>query len=223
MAFPPDVIAFDVIETLFSLRSLDPLVAAAGGEPSTLELWFRRLLGDGLALTAAGDYRSFSDVAKAALHGVLPHAHEADLGAVLAGLTALDAHPDSAPAMGRAVQGARVIVVTNGSARSTQKLLERGGLDAFVEEVVSVSDVKAWKPAAAPYLHAASVAGVPPEALAIATVHPWDVHGARKAGLTTGWCDRTGLHYPETFARADVKGPELLSVVEALLALSTMP
>ncbi len=219
MAIQPDVIAFDVVETLFSLSSLEPLLAAAGGEASTLDRWFRRLLGEGFALTAAGDYRSFSDVARAGLHAVLPHAHSHDLDAVMAGLTELEAHPDSAPAMGRSVEGARVIVVTNGSARSTQKLLERGGLDAFVEAVVSVTDVKAWKPAVAPYLQAASVVGVPPERVAVATVHPWDVHGAHRAGLTTGWCNRDKGSYPPIFQAADVEGPELLSVVEGLFSL----
>lgn len=223
MAGPPDVVAFDVVETLFSLTSLEPVVARAGGEPSTLALWFGRLLEDGFALTAAGDYRAFSDVARASLHAVLPDAHDRDLEAVLGGLVELDAHPDSAAAMGRAVEGARVIVVTNGSARSTAKLLERGGLDAFVEAVVSVAAVKAWKPAAAPYLHAASVVGLPPERVALASVHPWDVHGAHRAGLTTGWCNRDGRRFPATFGRADAEGPELLTVVEGLLALGETP
>ncbi len=223
MAGPPDVIAFDVVETLFSLNSLEPLLTAAGGEPSTLDRWFRQLLGDGFALTAAGDYRSFSDVARAGLLTVLPHAHDRDVDVVMAGLTELEAHPDSAPAMGRSVEGARVIVITNGSARSTQKLLGRGGLDAFVDTVVSVTDAKAWKPAAAPYLQAASALGVPPERLAMATVHPWDVHGAHQAGLTTGWCNREGQRFPATFHGADVEGPELLSVVEGLFGLGGMP
>jgi len=223
MASPPDVIAFDVIETLFSLRSLEPLLTAAGGEPSTLDLWFQHLLGDGFALTAAGDYRSFSDVARAALSAVLPHAHDHDVDAVLSGLTELEAHPDSAPAMGRSVEGARVIVVTNGSTRSTEKLLERGGLDAFVEAVVSATDVKAWKPAAAAYLRAASVAEVPPERMALASAHPWDVHGAHQTGLSTGWCNRNQQVFPATFHRADVEGPELLSVVEGLFGLGGMP
>jgi len=223
MAGPPDVIAFDVIETLFSLSSLEPLLIAAGGEPSALDRWFRHLLADGFALTAAGDYRSFTDVARAALRAVLPHAHDHDLEVVLGGLVELEAHPDSAPAMGRSVEGARVIVVSNGSATSTQKLLERGGLDAFVEAVVSVTDVKAWKPAAAPYLRAASVVEVPPERVALASVHPWDVHGARQAGLSTGWCNRDSQAFPASFHRADVEGPELLSVVEALFGLGGMP
>ena len=85
----------------------------------------------------------------------------------MSGFAELDAHPDSGPAMGRAVQGARVIVLANAGVAVTCKLLERARLDAFVEAVVSADDAGAWKPAADAYLHAAEVAGVPPERLAL--------------------------------------------------------
>jgi hypothetical protein len=50
---PPEVIAFDVVGTLFSLASLEPLLAAAGGDASTLDTWWSQLLADGFALTAS--------------------------------------------------------------------------------------------------------------------------------------------------------------------------
>ncbi len=220
MPNPPDVIAFDVLGTLVPLTSLEPLLVEAGAAPPAVDAWFRRLLAVGFALTATNDFRSFSDVAEGALASLVPDAPGPAREAVLAGLAELEPHIDSAPAMGRAVTGARVIVVTNSSAQSTRRLLERGGLDAFVEEVVSVEDAGAWKPAAAAYLHAAEVAGVPGPRLAMVTAHPWDVHGARRARLITGWCNRDESRYPDIFDRADVEGPELLSVVEGLLSLS---
>ena len=216
----PDVIAFDVLGTLFSLSSLQPLVADAGGDASTLAMWFSRLLGDGFAITAAGDYRTFDDVAKASLRAVLPKAKAAARDRVITGLTQLDAHPDSAPAMGRAVQEARVIVLTNGSTSATETLLAHGGLDAFVEAVVSADGVRAWKRRTDPYVRAAVVADVSPDRMAMVTVHPWDVLGARKAGLSTGWCNREGVAFPATFGRAGVTGPTLLEVVEALVGVT---
>ena len=30
-------------------------------------------------------------------------------------------------------------------------------------------------------------------------VHPWDLHGAARAGLATAWLDRTGAPWPEVF------------------------
>ncbi len=216
----PDVIAFDAGETLFSLAALTPRLAEAGGDARVLETWFARLTRDGLALGHADDWRPFHEVARATLCSLLPDASDAALDHVMAGFSELDPHPDSAPAMGRAIQGARVVIVTNGNAASTTRLLERGGLDAFVEEVVSAEDAGAWKPAPAPYLQAADVAMVPPERMGLVSVHPWDVHGARRAGLLTGWCNRTGDRFPATFQEAEVTGPDLLEVVEGFLSIT---
>lgn len=214
------MVAFDALETLFSLAALEPRLAEAAGDASLLESWFARLTRDGLALGLADDWRTFHEVAKAALGSLLPDATDAALENVMSGFAELDAHADSGPAMGRAVQGAGVIVLSNLSAATTSALLERSRLDAFVEAVVSADDAGAWKPAAAAYLHAAEVVGVPPERLALVSTHPWDVHGARAAGLLTGWCNRTGSRLPETFQEADVQGSDLLEVVEGFLAFT---
>jgi 2-haloacid dehalogenase len=216
-AGPPDVIAFDTMETLFSLGSLQPLLVAAGGTSSTLPLWFARLLRDGFALVASGDYRSFSDVARTALRSVLPDASDGALDDALAGLAELGLAPESEAALGRAVMGARVFVITNAGTGSTEALLASSGLDAFVERVVSAGDAGAWKPAARPYIRAAELAGVAPDRVAMVTVHPWDVHGAHRAGLLTGWCNRGQGHFPSAFARPDVEADGLLALVERLL------
>jgi 2-haloacid dehalogenase len=215
----PEVIAFDVIGTLFSLSALEPLLVAAGGEPSTAALWFSRLTGDGCALTAAREYQPFRDVAKSSLRDVLPKSKAAARDKVLAGLGKLDAYPDSAPAMGRVVMNARVVVISNASSDSTRKLLARGGLDAFVDSVVSAEDVKEWKPASDPYAYAAATQDIELDRMAIVSAHPWDILGGRKAGVVTGWCNRTGDKFPAPFGTPDVTGKNLLEVVERLLAL----
>ena len=43
MAFPPDVIAFDVVGSLFSLASLEPLLVDAGATPPAAARWFARV------------------------------------------------------------------------------------------------------------------------------------------------------------------------------------
>ena len=217
---PPFVIGFDVVGTLFSLASLEPLVVKAGGDASTLALWSSRLLADGFALTAARDYRSFREVAKASLRALLPRAKAAARDRVVAGLAELEPHPDAGPAMALAAMDARVIVVTNGGADGTRALLARGQLDTFVEAIVSADDVRAWKPKADVYSLAAATVGEPAERLAMVTVHPWDVLGARRSGQVTGWCNREGGTFPATFGRADVTGATLVDVVEGLFALA---
>ena len=216
---PPEVIAFDLLGTLFSLASLEPLFVAAGGDASTAGVWFSRLMADGFALTAAREYKPFRDVAKASLLDVLPTAKASARDRVLAGLSKLEVHADAGPAMGRVVMNARVAVISNASADLTRKLLARGGLDAFVETVVTPEKVKQWKPGADPYAFAAAVQETPLERVALVTVHPWDVLGARNAGLVTGWCNRDGDTFPAPFGTPTVTGQTLVDVVEALFAL----
>jgi len=216
---PPDVIAFDVVGTLLSLASLEPLLIAAGGDASTLDRWFSRLLADGFALTAAREYHPFREVAKASLHEILPKAKATAVDRVLAGLGKLAPFPDSGAAMGRAALDARVIVITNAGTASAGKLLAHAELDTFVERIVSADDVRVWKPGADPYSYAAAVVDTPSERLALVTAHPWDVLGAHRAGLVTGWCNRSGGSFPAVFGRADVTASTLVDVVEGLFAL----
>jgi 2-haloacid dehalogenase len=216
---PPEVIAFDVVGTLFSLASLEPLLAAAGGDASTLDTWWSQLLADGFALTASRSYQPFRDVAKASLRTVLPKSKAAARDKVVNGLNKLDVHPDSGPAMGRTIMNARVAVISNTSASTTRKLLARGGLDAFVETVVSAEDVEEWKPASDPYALAADQQDVPLARMAMVSAHPWDLLGARQAGLVTGWCNRTGATFPASLGKPDVTGVNLVDVVEKLFAL----
>jgi len=216
---PPEVIAFDVVGTLFSVASLQPLLTAAGGDGSTLDRWFSQLLADGFALTAARDYQPFRYVAKTSLRTVLPKSKAAARDRVVTAINRLDVHPDSGPAMGRTVMNARVAVISNTSTDTTRKLLAGGGLDAFVETVVCAEDVQKWKPASDPYALAADQQGVPLQRMAMVSAHPWDLLGARKAGLVTGWCNRTGAAFPATFGKPDVTGVNLVDVVEKLFAL----
>jgi 2-haloacid dehalogenase len=216
---PPEVIAFDVLGTLFSLASLQPLLTAAGGDASTLDTWISQLQADGFALTAAREYQPFREVAKASLRTVLPKSKAAARDRVVTAMNKLEVHPDSGPAMGRTVMNARVAVISNTSTDNTGKLLAKGGLDAFVETIVSAEDVQEWKPASDPYALAADQQGVPLQRMAMVSAHPWDVLGAKKAGLVTGWCNRSGGLFPPTFGKPDVSGDNLVDVVEKLFAL----
>lgn len=216
---PPEVIAFDVVGTCFSLASLQPLLVAAGGDASTLDTWVAQLHSDGFALTAAREYQPFRDVAKASLRTVLPKSKATARDRVVTAMNKLDAHQDAGPAMGRTVMNARVAVISNTSTDNTRKLLARGGLDAFVETTVCAEDVQEWKPASDPYALAADQQGVPLQRMAMVSAYPWDLLGARKAGLLTGWCNRTGAVFPSAFGKPDVTGVNLVDVVEKLFAL----
>ena len=221
MSRRPAVVAFDVIETLMSLEPLRSRLTEAGQPPAMLEAWYTRTLRDGLALSATGDYAPFADVAEAALRGLTHYTVSDDqVASVMAGFSELPAFPDALPAVTRLAEaGLRVACLTNGSASLTSSFINRVGLGSLVDRVISVEEVYRWKPASVVYLYAAEVLRVPPERLALVAAHDWDCHGAKRAGLTTGWVSRKSGGFGAPFAPPDVVGEDLTEVAAKLLAL----
>jgi 2-haloacid dehalogenase len=221
MASCPSAVAFDVVETLMPLEPLAARFERAGLPRGALREWFTRLLLYGVGLSAAGDYVPFPDVAAEALRAVGGYRlAEQDVEYVLAGFAELPAHSDAEPAMRRlADAGVQVCCLTNGSADTTSAFLARAGLEPYVERVISVAEVGTWKPPARVYRHAADALALPPERVALVAVHAWDCHGAKRAGLTTGWASRLEGQYGRLFAAADVTGADLTEVADGLLAL----
>jgi 2-haloacid dehalogenase len=219
----PAVVAFDVIETLMSLEPLRAQLTEIGQPPALLEAWYTRTLRDGMALSATGDYVPFSDVAEAALRALTHYTvGDEQVAAVMAGWDELPAFPDALPAMRRLTEaGVRVAWLTNGSASLGSAFADRSGLGALVERVISAGEVYRWKPAGVVYLYAVSVMGVPADRMALVAAHDWDCHGAKRAGLTTGWVSRKSGGFGAPFAPPDVVGEDLTEVAEKLLALES--
>jgi 2-haloacid dehalogenase len=217
----PAVVAFDVIETLMSLEPLRVRLTEIGQPPALLEAWYTRTLRDGLALSATGDYAGFTDVAEAALRGLTHYTvSDEQVASVMAGWDELPAFPDALPAVTRLTEaGLRVACLTNGSAHLTSSFVNRSGLGSLVNRVISAGEVYRWKPASVVYLYAAEVMGTPPERMALVAAHDWDCHGAKRAGLTTGWVSRKSGGFGAPFAPPDVVGEDLTEVAAKLLAL----
>ncbi|MEV0946911.1 haloacid dehalogenase type II [Rhodococcus sp. NPDC049939] len=217
----PEVVVFDVVETLASLDAVRARLNHLGQPNSLLERWFTRLLRDAMAMTSSGDYRSFLEVAASALHA---EAHselsKSQIDFAVTGFGQLTAQPEAAATIEAAQEaGFRIFALSNGSEKSTRAFFDRSGLAPKVEEVLSVDAVKVWKPAPAPYKLAVERAGVPAERVALVAVHSWDIHGAHRAGLTTGWCPRLETFPTPVFTSADVTSDSLPGVIHALARL----
>lgn len=204
------VVVFDVNETLSDMSPLEGRFADVGAPPGTAALWFACVLRDGVGLSAAGAPAPFAAVAEGALRATLA---ACDLGPplddavahVMEGLRGLGVHDDVPRGMrALAAAGRRMVTLSNGAASVADGLLARAGLRDLVERVLSVEDAGAWKPARAAYDHAARACGVPPTALLMVAVHPWDIDGAARAGLRTAWIDRTGAPYPPHLTAPDL-------------------
>lgn len=220
----PALVLFDVNETLSELQPLRGRFEEVGAPGDLLDAWFAGTVRDGLALTAAGGYADFRTVALGVLHGQLEQVETllGDPGEaaehIVSGFTELDVHPDVEEGIRKlADSGVRMATLSNGSAEVAQKLLERAGLAELVERLLSVDAVRRWKPAPEPYLYAAQELGVAPGECTLVAVHPWDVDGAKRAGLRGAWLDRKRGRYPGFFEAPDVSGETLGALADALL------
>jgi 2-haloacid dehalogenase len=222
MANTPSVIVFDVNETLSDMAPMRDRFTQIGAPAELAKLWFTALLRDGFALTAAADKARFAEIGAEALRILLTDvpltmgANEA-VDHVLQGLAGLDVHPD-VPDGVRALKAAgyRLVTLTNGATRVAEQLFARAGIREEFDALLSVEDAPAWKPADSSYHYAAQACGVGPSELLLVAVHPWDIHGASRAGLGTAWVNRTGGPYPNYFAEPDHVIRRLGDLVDAL-------
>jgi 2-haloacid dehalogenase len=215
----PQVVAFDVNETLLDLAPVRAALVEAGQPGSLLGTVFARTLLTGFAATTVGSWCRFRDAFDAAL------AQESELSAgqradVIGAFGELAPHPDVEPALRRlTAAGIRVVTLSHGSAGVAEAGLERGGITPLVERTLTSEAIRAWKPSREVYLWAAGVCDVVPERMALVAAHGWDVLGAQRAGLTGAWFPRSERTYPAVYDEPHVLAPDLGAVVEDLLAL----
>ena len=215
----PDVVAFDVNETLLDLAPVRAALIEAGQPETLLPTVFARTLLTGFAAAAVGSWCRFRD----AFDTALAQASDLDTeqrATVLEGFGELAPHPDVEPALRRLVEGGfRVVTLSHGSPGVAEAGLERGGITPLVERSLSSEDIRAWKPSREAYLWAAGSCRVAPDRMALVASHGWDVLGAQRAGLTGAWFPRSERTYPAVYESPHLSATDLAGVVDALLAL----
>ena len=183
--------------------------------PSVIVFDVNETLSDLTPLAATGGKQAFSHLASGTLRAVLARARlttSADdaVDHILAGFAGLTVHPDVPNGVRILRQhGLRLVTLSNGSAGVADRLLAKAGIRGEFEQLLSVDNADAWKPARAAYTHAASACSVGAGDMLLVAVHPWDIHGAHQAGLRTGWITRQQTPYPGYFFGPDLQAPGL--------------
>ena len=219
----PKVVAFDAIGTMFPLEVMRPSMMALGLPSAGLESWYATAVRDALALTASGDFKPFPTVMAAALDQVLGEQgltpSRSARQALMAQFKHLSARPDARDALLLVARARmRPILLTNGSEPATWSLLQQAGLDRLVERVVSVEDVKLFKPRPEVYALAARRCRVRLNRMALVAAHPWDINGAKAAGCIGAYVS-TDRPFASSMRAPDVQASSLTGAVRALAAL----
>jgi 2-haloacid dehalogenase len=218
------VIVFDVNETLLDLSVLRPYFAHAFGDAGIIQQWFPLLLHSSLVTTLSNTYSDFGVLAKSALemvadaNGVTLGAEDRD--AILAGVRNLPPHGDVKPALARLrARGYRLATLTNSSYAMLTEQMTNAGLVDFFDMLLSVEDVKMFKPAEQVYRMGAEKLGVEIHQIRLVAAHDWDVHGALRAGCAGAFIARDGKSYHPQYEKPDVMGRNLGEIVEEIFKL----
>ena len=116
--------------------------------------------------------------------------------------------------------GLRLAVLAQSPAAAADAALRFAGLRDRFELVLSAEDAGAYKPDPRPYRMALERTGADPAAGEICHVSTywWDVAGAKRAGLCTGWVARRERALLDSVPAPDYAGRDLAEVAEAMVA-----
>ncbi len=115
----------------------------------------------------------------------------ADQQALLARYRSLPAFADAAPALEKLeARGYNLVAFSNGTENAVRSVLAEAGLLDRFGSVVSVDEVRSFKPDPAVYAHLADSVGLPGSAVWMISSNPFDVIGAKSYGLRSVWVRR---------------------------------
>lgn len=225
----PEVLLFDVNETLVDIDALAPLFEQQFGGAAVLREWFGQLVLYSMTTTLAGTYADFFTLARgvATMVGRI-HDIAVDstwLDHLVDGMLTMPAHPDVPPALERLkFSGFRLATLTNSPPDvHGRSALRHSGLAAMFERTFTVHQQRAFKPAPQVYLEACAALGIAPSDCMMVAAHPWDTLGAQKVGCRAALITREGnaaLPLP-SLPQPEIEVPDLHALCERLTALST--
>ncbi|MGB9738772.1 haloacid dehalogenase type II [Chloroflexus sp.] len=218
------ICVFDVNETLLDLRALDPAFDEIFGDPTVRKEWFGQMLQLAMVATITGIYEPFITLGDAALTMIANRRsltlRDVDRRRILDGMRRLPPHSDVVPALERLrAAGLRIVTLTNSNYDLAEAQLVSAGLKPYIEQCLSVEEVRRLKPAPEVYQMAANRLGVPINHIRLIAAHAWDIVGALRVGCAAAFVARPGMVLDPLAPPPDVIGSDLITVAEQIVAV----
>jgi 2-haloacid dehalogenase len=222
-------IGFDVYGTLVDPLGIgDELRKFVGGDAERVaQLWRTTQLEYTWRRSLMGLYEPFSVCTAQALEFAarsLGHEISAEAAATLIdAYRQLPAFPDAMQGLTQVRNlGIRMVAFSNGEADFVRAVLNHAGLLAMFADVVSVDEIKTYKPAPAAYRHLAERTSTALSETWLVSSNPFDVIGAKAAGLRTAWARRNPRALLDPWGiEADLVVTNLIELGERLAGQTT--
>ncbi|WP_404365925.1 haloacid dehalogenase type II [Marinobacter sp.] len=189
-------LAFDVYGTLVDPHGMADLLREDVGDDAfpVSRLWRQKQLEFSFRRGLMRMYEDFGVVTRQALrnamathgHSLAPEREDALMEAYLT----LPAFPDAEPVLEEMGRHHPQFAFSNGSYGALEKVLGHNRLRVHLDGLVSVDDIRSFKPDPAVYTHARRATGALDRPLCLISSNGWDVIGARAAGLMAIWVQR---------------------------------
>ena len=190
-----DALVFDAYGTLFDVHSVMQRCEALfpGRAAALSQLWRAKQLEYTWLRSLMRRYAPFSTVTREAL----AHACQAlgleltaeRMEALMSEYTMLAHYPEVPKALS-SLRGVGKAILSNGSPDMLEPLVAQSGLE--LDAVISVDQLRVFKPAPQVYELATKKLGVPTERIGFVSSNCWDALGAKSFGFTVFWINRSG-------------------------------
>ena len=193
----PLALVFDAYGTLYDVHSVAALCDEfwPGKGAALSQLWRAKQLEYTWQRGLMRRYLAFSSVTAAALSyacaALALELSPARADALMRQYLNLSLYPDAFAAL-KNLAGCKLAILSNGSPDILEPLVRNSGLDRVLDAVLSVDEVKLFKPDPRVYQIAVERLGVPKEAIGFVSSNCWDACGAKSFGFRTYWINRAG-------------------------------
>lgn len=191
----PAAFVFDAYGTLFDVHSVQQRCEAfwPGKGPQLSRLWRSKQLEYTWQRSLMRRYVPFSQVTREALDyacaGLGLTLDDARSDALMDQYLRLALFPDVRDALAQ-LKGHKLAILTNGSPDMIEPLVAQSGLS--FDAVLSVDELKVYKPAPEVYQLAVDRLGIAASQVAFISSNCWDALGAKSFGFSVNWINRGG-------------------------------
>ncbi len=194
----PIILAFDIYGTLINTHALIPNMMQLGlsenASKSLSIMWRDKQLEYSFRRSAMNAYVPFSKCTEQALIYSLKHQNillsEQMISKLLSCYRDLDAFDDTNSLLQLKEKNYQLYAFSNGTEADVRRLLENANLLEVFDDIVSVDDVKTFKPDPRVYQHFMTKALGTKDNTVLVSSNPFDVIGALNADMRAVWLQR---------------------------------